>query len=87
MKRIFILVLLLFVSLSFGSSKKDTNKSKDINKSKDTNKSNDKKEQCREKKYCKDMKSCKEAIFHLEVCGNKKLDKDRDGIPCENICR
>ena len=34
MKRIFILVLLLFVSLSFGSSKKDTNKS------------NDKKEQC-----------------------------------------
>ena len=75
MKRIFILMLLLFVSLSFGNSKKDTNKS------------NDKKEQCKEKKYCKDMKSCKEAIFHLEVCGNKKLDKDRDGIPCENICR
>ena len=56
MKKIFILMLLLFVSLSFGNSKKDTNKS------------NDKKEHCREKKYCKDIKSCKEAIFHLEVC-------------------
>lgn len=74
MKKIFILVLLIFVSLSFGSSKEKKN-------------SNNQKEQCKEKKYCKDMKSCKEAIFHLEVCGNKKLDKDRDGIPCENICR
>ena len=75
MKKIFILMLLLFVSLSFGNSKKDTNKS------------NDKKEQCKEKKYCKDMKSCKEAIFYLNQCGVSRLDRDKDGIPCETICR
>ncbi|MDD4329973.1 MAG: excalibur calcium-binding domain-containing protein [Aliarcobacter sp.] len=42
---------------------------------------------CNEKKYCKDMKSCKEAIFYLNQCGVSRLDRDKDGIPCETICR
>ncbi|MFY9085392.1 excalibur calcium-binding domain-containing protein [Aliarcobacter cryaerophilus] len=75
MKKIFLLILIVSCSLSFANNKENKKNS------------NNQKEQCKEKKYCKDMKSCKEAIFHLEVCGNKKLDKDRDGIPCENICR
>lgn len=41
---------------------------------------------CGTKKYCKEMKSCKEAMFFLNECKLKKLDKDKDGIPCEKLC-
>ncbi|MEI4940792.1 excalibur calcium-binding domain-containing protein [Aeromonas veronii] len=37
-------------------------------------------------RYCKDMSSCEEAEFALEQCGLSKLDRDNDGIPCENVC-
>ncbi|WP_429124992.1 excalibur calcium-binding domain-containing protein [Aeromonas allosaccharophila] len=37
-------------------------------------------------RYCKDMSSCEEAEFALEQCGRSKLDRDKDGIPCENVC-
>lgn len=30
--------------------------------------------------------SCEDAKFHLRECGMQKLDKDRDGVPCESIC-
>ncbi|WP_204230882.1 excalibur calcium-binding domain-containing protein [Aeromonas salmonicida] len=36
--------------------------------------------------YCKDMGSCEEAEFALEQCGRSRLDRDKDGIPCENVC-
>lgn len=42
--------------------------------------------QCGKKRYCKQMTSCKEAIFYLKQCGLKKLDRDKDGVPCESIC-
>ena len=38
------------------------------------------------KRYCKNMASCSEATFHWKQCGMGKLDRDRDGIPCENVC-
>ncbi len=38
------------------------------------------------KNYCKYMTDCKEAYYKLNKCGMKALDRDRDGIPCENIC-
>lgn len=38
------------------------------------------------KPYCKDMKSCEQAKFYLNQCGISRLDRDGDGIPCENIC-
>lgn len=41
---------------------------------------------CGTKKYCKEMKSCKEAMFFLNECKLSKLDKDKDGIPCEKLC-
>lgn len=41
---------------------------------------------CGEKRYCKQMKSCSEAKFHLNQCGLRKLDRDGDGVPCENVC-
>ena len=43
--------------------------------------------QCGEKHYCKRMTSCAEARFHLEQCGKSKLDRDGDGLPCENVCK
>jgi hypothetical protein len=33
------------------------------------------------------MESCREARFYLETCGLTRLDGDRDGVPCEAICR
>ncbi|MCK5896698.1 MAG: endonuclease [Cocleimonas sp.] len=42
--------------------------------------------ECGSKKYCKDMVSCSEAKFYLYNCGLSKLDRDKDGIPCESIC-
>lgn len=35
---------------------------------------------------CSEMSSCEEAEFALEHCGRAKLDRDDDGIPCENVC-
>ncbi len=37
-------------------------------------------------KFCKNIASCDEAMYLLNVCGFKKLDKDNDGKPCENVC-
>lgn len=34
---------------------------------------------------CTEMRDCKQAYQALE-CGNYKLDRDDDGIPCESIC-
>ena len=41
---------------------------------------------CTVRKTCSDMESCEEAYYHLNICGNTRLDRDKDGIPCENIC-
>lgn len=42
---------------------------------------------CGSKRYCGQMSSCSEARFYLEKCGVFSLDRDRDGVPCEKICR
>jgi endonuclease YncB( thermonuclease family) len=42
---------------------------------------------CEERKNCGQMSSCAEANFHLEQCGNGRLDRDNDGVPCESLCR
>lgn len=36
--------------------------------------------------YCKEMQSCEQAKFYLNQCDAGKLDRDNDGIPCENVC-
>ncbi len=41
---------------------------------------------CEDKRNCGTMGSCEEAYYHLNTCGNKRLDNDQDGIPCESIC-
>lgn len=42
---------------------------------------------CEVRKNCGQMSSCAEANFHLEQCGNGRLDRDNDGVPCEALCR
>jgi micrococcal nuclease len=41
---------------------------------------------CGKKHYCSQMASCDEAKYYYTQCGHKKLDKDGDGVPCENLC-
>ena len=36
-------------------------------------------------RVCTQMSSCEQAKQALK-CGNKKLDRDKDGVPCESIC-
>lgn len=38
------------------------------------------------KTVCRQMNSCDEAYFYLKECGLDRLDRDKDGIPCESIC-
>lgn len=42
---------------------------------------------CSTRKSCGQMTSCAEARYHLGRCGNSRLDGDRDGVPCEKLCR
>lgn len=42
---------------------------------------------CGAKRYCTEMTSCSEAMHHFTVCGLSRLDGDRDGVPCEKLCR
>lgn len=41
---------------------------------------------CGIKRYCKEMTSCAEARFYLEQCGRTRLDRDGDGVACEDLC-
>jgi len=42
---------------------------------------------CGEKRFCYQMKNCDEAYFYLKNCNLKRLDRDKDGIPCEKLCK
>ena len=42
---------------------------------------------CSVTKSCAQMSGCEEARFQLQTCRNPRIDGDRDGIPCEAICR
>ncbi|NOQ34699.1 MAG: hypothetical protein GQ569_02255 [Methylococcaceae bacterium] len=39
--------------------------------------------QCAEKKTCSQIHSCAEAKYYLSQCTHKSLDRDKDGVPCE----
>jgi endonuclease YncB( thermonuclease family) len=42
---------------------------------------------CSVRKTCGQMSGCEEAKFHLQQCGNSRLDGNGDGVPCESLCR
>ena len=41
---------------------------------------------CGKKRYCSQMVTCDEARFYFTQCRIKTLDKNGDGVPCENLC-
>lgn len=41
---------------------------------------------CGAKSKCGEMNDCAEARHYLNDCGVGRLDRDKDGIPCESIC-
>jgi len=43
--------------------------------------------ECGAKHSCPEMDDCAEARFYLEQCGLTALDRNRDGVPCEGLCR
>ena len=42
---------------------------------------------CGSKTTCGQMSSCEEARFYLKQCGLSRLDGDKDGTPCESLCK
>ena len=42
---------------------------------------------CAGKRYCREMTSCEEAKFYLTQCGVGSLDGNKDGVPCQKLCR
>lgn len=42
---------------------------------------------CAGKTKCTEMANCEEATFYLNNCGVSRLDGDKDGVPCETLCR
>ncbi|WP_428244002.1 endonuclease [Gynuella sp.] len=36
---------------------------------------------------CSQMKSCAQAKYYLNQCGLSSLDRNKDGIPCESLCK
>ena len=42
---------------------------------------------CSGKRYCREMSSCEEAKFYLTQCGAGSLDGNKDGVPCESLCK
>lgn len=40
-----------------------------------------------EKKSCSQMRDCAEARYQLTVCGNTRIDGNKDGVPCEALCK
>ena len=42
---------------------------------------------CEPRRTCKQIGSCEEANWYLQNCSwGGKLDRDKDGIPCESLC-
>lgn len=42
---------------------------------------------CGSKTKCAQMVNCDEAMFYLHTCGLSRLDRDKDGVPCESKCK
>jgi len=41
---------------------------------------------CNYAPYCSYLNSCEEAYFFLNTCNLSRLDRDKDGVPCESLC-
>lgn len=51
------------------------------------NQTNTKGYSCGLKTKCDQMTSCEEATYYLKTCAISSLDRDKDGTPCESLCK
>lgn len=72
-----IIIALLTLTISLALAKTHKGKHKHINQQGN----------CPSTISCSQIRSCDEAYHYLRDCGIKKLDKNRDGVPCEKLCR
>lgn len=98
-KNIFSFLLMAVLSISFAHAEvenpfgtQNTAKSTNKNMVKPASKTSSKKSSSSSKsscgsfpRTCGQMTSCSQAKQALQ-CGHTKLDRDKDGIPCETIC-
>ena len=42
---------------------------------------------CARWRTCRDVRNCAQACKLMQICGYRRADRDRDGIPCESVCR
>ncbi len=53
---------------------------------KNTDQQNQTQYDCSVKKTCSQMTDCDEAVYYYTTCHEAQLDRDKDGVPCENVC-
>ena len=53
---------------------------------KNTDQQNQTQYDCSIKKTCSQMSDCDEAVYYYTTCHETQLDRDKDGVPCENVC-
>ena len=73
----YVIYLVLFFGVSFTVANQDMHKNKFVEYNK----------HCPQKITCPKIKTCEEAYYYLQKCKIKKLDRDKDGIPCEKLCK
>ena len=42
--------------------------------------------ECPRRQYCTRVSTCEEAVHLWCVCGYTGADRDKDGVPCEDLC-
>lgn len=92
MKKLLILVLVVFGLWNYFSKNAESTKVQEIEISVPTAKIYPPKVMterfsCDGRQYCSQMNSRAEAEYFVKNCPNTQMDGDRDGIPCENDSR
>lgn len=85
MNKVILAVLMVFVFTSPASAKKKNQRQAESSDSSTEGSSGQ--YRCEGKTKCGEMTSCEEAMFYLKECGVGRLDRDKDGVPCETICQ
>lgn len=81
-------LVLAMTTPAFAAADKDDSKKtvKTNNQDKDKDTSG-KSYSCGSKSRCDQMTTCEEAKYYLQTCKIGSLDRDKDGVPCESLCK
>lgn len=93
LKILLILLMAVFLLAPLPAAAQSNNTQSSIDLSKDSSVFTGKNENTKQfscqvpKKKCSEMTSCSEAQFYLKQCDVTRLDGNKNGIPCESICK